>query len=78
MAEVSCHGSCMWRFLAIKHMAVKKLAWENIRFSSLFADGDVSSRNVPGGEERGETDVFAGYEKIYVRKSSSLRQINII
>ena len=36
------------------------LACENIRFSSLFADGDVS-RNVPGGEERGETDVFAGY-----------------
>ena len=22
-----------------------------------------SSRNVPGGEERGETDVFAGYSK---------------
>ena len=29
------------------------LACENIRFSSLFA--------VPSGEERGETDVFAGY-----------------
>ena len=44
------------------------IACENIRFSSLFADGDVSrggmsrssSPNVPGGEERGETDVFAG------------------
>ena len=36
------------------------LACENIRFSSLFAAGDVS-RNVPSGEERGETDVFAGY-----------------
>ena len=36
------------------------LASENIRFSSLFAAGDVS-RNVPSGEERGETDVFAGY-----------------
>ena len=35
------------------------IACENIRFSSLFADGDVS-RNVPGGEEQGETDVFAG------------------
>ena len=28
---------------------------ENIRFSSLFAAGDA-----PSGEERGETDVFAG------------------
>ena len=38
------------------------LACENIRFSSLFAAGDVSSssRNVPSGEEQGETDVFAG------------------
>ena len=36
------------------------LACENIRFSSLFAAGDVS-RNVPSGEERGEMDVFAGY-----------------
>ena len=36
------------------------LACENIRFSSLFAAGDVS-RNVPSGEERGETDVSAGY-----------------
>ena len=34
------------------------IACENIRFSSLFADGDA--RNVPIGEERGETDVFAG------------------
>ena len=37
----------------------KDLACENIRFSSLVAAGDVS-RNVPNGEERGETDVFAG------------------
>ena len=43
------------------------LACENIRFSSLFAAGDVSRgettflRNVPSREERGETDVFAGY-----------------
>ena len=36
------------------------IACENIRFSSLFAARDVS-RNVPSGEERGETDVFAGY-----------------
>ena len=38
---------------------------ENIRFSLLFAAGDVSrrssSRTVLSGEERGETDVFAGY-----------------
>ena len=32
------------------------VACENIRLSSLFAAGDVSR----GGEERGETDVFAG------------------
>ena len=40
------------------------IACENIRFSSLFAAGDVSRnvRNVPSGEERGEMDVFAlGY-----------------
>ena len=36
------------------------LACENIRFSSLFAAVDVS-RGVPSGEERGETDLFAGY-----------------
>ena len=36
-----------------------RLACENIRFSSLFAAGDVS-RNVSSDEERGETDVFAG------------------
>ena len=41
------------------------LAREDIRFSSLFAAGDVSrrgssERNVPIDEERGETDVFAG------------------
>ena len=36
------------------------LARENIRFSSLFVAVDVL-RNVPSGEERGETDVFAGY-----------------
>ena len=44
-------------------MEVENLACENIGFSSLFAAGNVlkRSRNVPGGEERGETDVFAGY-----------------
>ena len=33
------------------------LACENIHFSTLFA----AAQNVPSGEERGETDVFAGY-----------------
>ena len=37
------------------------VACENIRFSSLFAAGDVSrGGNVPSGEKRGETDFFAG------------------
>ena len=49
-----------------------KLACENIRFSSLFADGNVSrggtSRNVPGGEERGETDVFACYYQMCIAR----------
>ena len=37
------------------------VACENIRFSSLLAAGDVSRRgNVPSGEKRGETDIFAG------------------
>ena len=41
------------------------LACEKIRSSSLFAAGRrwgrSSARNVPSGEERGETVVFAGY-----------------
>ena len=43
-------------------MSEFRVACENIRFSSLFADKDVSRRwgRFPGGEERGETDVFAG------------------
>ena len=49
-------------FFSLKLCAYEnRLACENIIFSSLFAVGDVSSsRNVPSGEERGETDVFAG------------------
>ena len=38
----------------IKRTVAEVLACENIRFSSLFAV-------VPSGEERGETDVLAGY-----------------
>ena len=39
------------------------LACENIRFSVLFASSQLRrfARNVPSGEERGETDLFAGY-----------------
>ena len=43
--------------ISYQFLAPNVLACENIRFSSLFAAGDVS------GEERGETDVFAGYER---------------
>ena len=45
---------------------------ENIRFSSLFIAGDVS-RNVPSDEERGETDVFAGYDQEVRGSSLALR-----
>ena len=41
-----------------KTKRANELACEGIRFSSLFAAGDVS-RNVPSGGERGETDAFA-------------------
>ena len=36
------------------------LACENIRFSSLFAAGEVSRGKKTRDEERGETDVFVG------------------
>ena len=45
---------------------------ENIRFSSLFIAGGVS-RNVPSDEERGETDVFAGYDQEVRGSSLALR-----
>ena len=48
------------KFLKSK-FSLAHLPCENIRFSSLFAAGDVVWRNVPSGEERGESDVFAGY-----------------
>ena len=48
------HGS----FTLERHLVIY-LACKNIRFSSLLVVGDV--RNVPSGEERGETDVSAGY-----------------
>ena len=47
--------SILWRIIETE----EGVACENFRFSSLFAAWDVS-RNVPGGEELGETDVFAG------------------
>ena len=37
-----------------------EVACENIRFSSLFVAKDVSRE---GNETRGETDVFAGYDR---------------
>ena len=42
--------------------AVFQVAYENIRFSTLFAAGDVSreTSQLRRGEEHGETDVFAG------------------
>ena len=36
----------------------------------------LSARNVPSGEERGETDIFAGYRKENPRKKSCCTQIN--
>ena len=48
--------------LVLKDIATS-IASENIRFSSLFAAGNVSrGGNVPSGEERGEMDVSAGYD----------------
>ena len=44
------------------------MACENIRFSSLFV-----ARNVPSDEERGETDVFAGYDQEVRGSSLALR-----
>ena len=44
------------RLTCKKLLIIAALACENIRFSSLFV-----ARDVPSGEERGETDVFAGY-----------------
>ena len=49
------------------------LSCENIRFSSLLVAGDVSrggKTRLPSGEERGETDVFAGYISLYVYLTS--------
>ena len=43
----------------VPNFHIRVLACENIRFSSFFFDEDVSW-NVLGGEERGETEVFAG------------------
>ena len=64
---------------------------ENIRFSSLFAAGDVSrggtsatqrqkfhTDDVPIGEERGETDVFAGYYlRLYLANCFQSRSVAI-
>ena len=47
--------------LTLIHWTLIYLACENIRFSSLLTAWDFS-RNVPSGQERGATDVFAGYD----------------
>ena len=51
----------------VKLSVLTYLACENIHFFSLFA----AARNVPSGEERGETGVFADY-KIPVKISAKL------
>ena len=47
-----------------------------------FAAGNVSrGGNVPSGEERGETDVFAGYRqtrKAVIQIISKLREVNYV
>ena len=56
-ATRTCQKNCA------SHFFVHFLACENIRFSVLFASSQLRRfvRNVPSGEERGETDLFAGY-----------------
>ena len=49
--------------LSLLLLLILLVACENISFCSLFAAS--SARNVPSGEERGETDVFAGYPSCY-------------
>ena len=58
----------MTGWLSVK-LSTKNIACENIRFSLLFAAGDVS-----GGEERREMDVFAGNEKHYQPILADLRE----
>ena len=53
------HDTADNELILTARLIYKTIACENIHFSSLFTAGDVS-RNVPSGEERGETDVFAG------------------
>ena len=53
------------------------LACENVRFSSLFAaDGRFLHAKRPSGEERGETDVSAGYEILFVEAKKVLLNVN--
>ena len=53
------HDTADNELILTARLIYQTIACENIHFSSLFAAGDVS-RNVPSGEEREETDVFAG------------------
>ena len=53
------HDTADNELILTARLIYQTMAYENIHFSSLFTAGEVS-RNVPSGEERGETDVFAG------------------
>ena len=59
---------------SLRRRVAINLACENIRFSSLFVAVDVSARNVLSDEERGETDVFAGYYQLI---SAILRELRM-
>ena len=61
----------VWRLFSGPH---SKLACENIRFFSLLAAGDVPRGHFTSGEERGETDVFAGYLQIFLQKIAGTKQ----
>ena len=57
--------------------AARFLAYDNIRFSSLFAAyGRLLRAKRPSGEGRGETDVFAGYEILFVEAKKVLLNVN--
>ena len=53
------HDTADNELILTARLIYQTIACENIQYSSLCAAGDVS-RSVPSGEERGETDVFAG------------------
>ena len=64
-------ASQIWRLFS---GASSKLACENIRFFSLLAAGDFSRGRFTSGEERGETDVLAGYLQIFLQKMAGTKE----